>query len=262
MNSIKPLIFIFYVIILSYACVPVKKQIMLRSDNPVKEVNVDTIVSVYNINNQQYRLRNNDIISIKVSSATPSEFDILNYQSDKTLSGLVVNNPLLTGFNIEEDGTIFLPVIGKVEIAGLTLSEAREKIQTIVSDYLESPTVDIKLLSFQFTVLGEVQKEGIYTSYNPTISLMDALGYAGGLSEFADGTMVKIVRQKEQQLEVAYVDIMDEEIMRSPYFYVRPNDLVTVPPLKAKNFRLNSAANISLIVSGITAVGIFLNWVY
>ena len=255
------LLLLFCIAILVHGCIPIEKQTLIRNEAQ-QEIKTDEVVSVYSVENFQYMLRQNDVISIKVSSATPSEFDILNYQSDKTLNGLVVNNPLLTGFNIEEDGTIFLPVIGKVEVAGLTLTEAREKIQDIVSDYLESPTVDIKLLSFQFTLLGEVENEGVFTSYNPKITLMDAIGYAGGLTNYANGREVKIVRHQDEHLEVAYVNIMEEDMLSSPYYYIRPNDLVTVPPLKTKNFRENSAANISLILSGITAVGIFLNWVY
>ena len=254
---------IFLLLILPFlvlACVPIKKEIYLQSADESNVVE-DQVVSTYNQKDYQYRLEEGDIVSIKVASATPSEFDFLNHTNTRTITGFSLNDPLLSGFQIEGDGTIPFPVLGKVEIAGLTLAEAREKLQNIVNDYLESPTVDIKLLSFQFTILGEVDREGAYITYNPTFSILDAIGRADGLTNYADRSKVKIIRAKGEVLEVAYVNLLEEDLLSSPYYYLRPGDVITVPPLNAKNWRVNSAANIGLILSGVTAIGIFLNWV-
>lgn len=254
----KSILFLMPFMIL--ACVPARKEIYLQKENE-KDIIHNKIVSTYHREDFQYFLRSDDVVSIKVTSATPSEFDFLNHPNDRSLTGFSSSDPLLSGFKIEDDGTISLPVLGKVEIAGLTISQAREKIQSIVSDYLESPTVDIKLLSFQFTILGEVEKEGEFTTYNPKISILDAIGKASGLTDFADRTKLKIIRTSGSNLEVAYVNVLEEDLLASPYYYLKPGDVITVPPLNAKNWRVNKAPNIGLVLSGLTALGIFMNWV-
>jgi polysaccharide export outer membrane protein len=257
MNPNQKLIFLTLLIFAS--CVPVKKEIYIRSDDHPRNPQQDVVTNTYQPEQYAYQLSTNDVISIKVASVTPSEFDILNTQTDRNLTGFSNRDPLLSGFSVEEDGTIFLPVIGKVEVAGLTIAEAREKIQDVVGDYLESPTVDIKLLSFNFTILGEVRQEGMYTTYNPKFSLLDAIGRAGGLTNYGDGSEVKIVRQQGEVLQVAYVNVMEEDVLASPYYYLKPGDVVTIPPLNAKNWQVNISENVGLILTGITALGIFLN---
>lgn len=250
---------LFLLILCVSACIPVRKEIFLKTEDHPKDPVLDVVTATYQPQNYEYQLSTNDVISIKVASVTPSEFDIINTQTDRNLTGFSNRDPLLSGFRVEEDGSVFLPIIGKVQVAGLNIPEAREKIEEIVSDYLESPTVDIKLLSFTFTMLGEVQDEGLYTTYNPKFSILDAVGSAGGLSDFGDGSRVKLVRYEGEILQVAYVDLMDEDLLSSPYFYLRPNDVVTVPPLRAKNWRNSTSSNVALILSAFTAVGIFLN---
>lgn len=246
------------------ACVPIRREIYLQQEADVqkKEIEDDQVMGTYTSEYDEYRLRPSDVVSIKVSSATPHEFNFLTYEGEVAVSSITSRDPLLAGYQIEADGTLTLPVIGSVEVAGLTLAEARTKIQSVITDYLESPTVVIKLLSFQYTMLGEVQQEGWFTTYNTRHTILDAIGNAGGLSDYANGSRVKVVRHHDDRLEVAYVNVLEEDLLASPYYYVRPNDVISVPPLKAKNWRINNAANIGLILSGITATGIFLNWLF
>ena len=207
--------------------------------------------------NYQYHLRPNDVVSIKVASSTPSEFNFLSYQSDQQMGDARFNEPMLSGFDIGVDGTISLPVIGKVEVAGLTLEEARDKIRTVVAEYLESPTVDIKLLSFQVTVLGEVEQEGTFVVYNAKLSLLNALARAGGLTDFADPEKIKIVRDNIDSLEVVYVNVLEEDFLASPYYYLRPHDVVSVAGVPGKNLQEYNLTYLQIILSGLTAIGIF-----
>ncbi len=207
-----------------------------------------------------YHLRPDDILSIKVSSTTPSEFDFFNVQSERSISGFDPRDPLLTGLKIEEDGTIPLPVVGKIAVAGLTLEQARQKVEEVVEQYLDSPTVDLKLLTFQFTILGEVKNQGRFTTYNPKINILEALGEAGGFSDYADRGRVKIVRRTGDEIKIAFVDVLDDNLLSSPYYYLEPEDVVSVAPLNAKNWRLNNIANVGVIFSGISAIAILLNY--
>lgn len=246
-------------ILLSAACVPTRKEIILQSDKgPDENPPLNTPVSSFQVKQLTYKIRPDDILSIKVSSTTPSEFDFFNVQSQRSISGFDPRDPLLTGLKVEEDGTIPLPVVGKVEVAGLTPEEARKKIAEIVEQYLDSPTVDVKLLTFQVTVLGEVKSQGRFTIYNPKYNILEALGQAGGFTDYADRSKVKIVRRENNQMKIAYVNLLDEDVLESPYFYLQPEDVVSVAPLNAKNWRMNNVANVGIILSGLSVIALIL----
>ncbi len=255
-------IFILFLFSLSVACVPTKKEIILQTDQDFNNnATLNTPVKRHQARDYTYTLRPDDIISLKVSSTTPSEFDFFNAQSTQTVSGFDPRDPLLTGIKIEQDGTIPLPVVGKVEIAGLTTEDARAKIQEIVERYLETPTVDVKLLSFQYTILGEVQNEGRYTTYNPKLNILEALGESGGFTDYADRARVKIVRRENNEMQIAYVNVLEDDVLSSPYFYLRPDDVISVAPLGAKNWRINNVANVGVLFSGISALTLLmLRW--
>lgn len=252
---------ILFLLFFFASCVPAQKEVLLQGKEGTKgEVKLNTPVRSFKAEKYIYRLRPDDIISIKVSSTTPSEFDFFNQQTDRSLSGFNPRDPLLSGFKIEEDGTIPLPVVGQVEVADLTLEQARAKVEEIVEQYLDSPTVDIKLLSFQFTVLGEVQTEGRYTTYNPKLNILEALGEAGGFADYADRSRIKIVRRDINEIEIAYVNVLEDDLLSSPYYYLQPNDIITVAPLEAKNWRTNNLANVGILFSGISSVALLLNF--
>lgn len=243
------------------SCVPTSKEILLQGENKRADLPVNKTVSNFTTKEYVYHLRPEDVISIKISSLTENEFDFFNTQSERDLGGFMPRDPLLTGFQVEKDGSIPLPVVGKVEVEGLSIEEARAKIEQIVEQYLESPTVDLKLLSFQYTLLGEVQNEGKYINYSPRLNILEALGEAGGFLDYADRSRIQIIRKNKEEVEIAYVNVLDEELIHSPYYYLQPNDIITVAPLNAKNWRLNNIANIGIIFSGISALTLlFIRW--
>lgn len=243
---------------MSISCVPTSKEVLLQGKNDRKEAPVDKPVSNFNTHEYVYRLRPEDVISIKINSLTDNEFDFFNSQNERTMGGFMPRDPLLTGFQVEKDGTIPLPVVGKIEVEGLTIEEARAKIEDVVAQYLESPTVDLKLLNFQYTILGEVKNVGRFTTYNPRLNILEALGEAGGFLDFADRSRIQIVRKNKEKVEIAYVNILDENVIESPYYYLQPNDVITIAPLEAKNWRMNNVANIGIIFSGISAITLLL----
>ena len=195
---------------------------------------------------QRYRLQPGDLLSIEVVSLTEKEFDIFKDESTN------LNNrqdPLLTGYLIDSNGYISLPFVGDVLVQRLTVREVREKLKLVLSDYLEGPVVNVRLISFHFTVMGEVVREGKFEILEDRINILEALGSAGGLTQFANFESVKIIRTEDGISTVHFVNLLDGDLPSSDYYYIRPNDVIVVDLLKNKNFRLNSSRNISLILS-------------
>ena len=241
------LFFLAILLALLSHCVPVRKQTYLQVESPeLRHYPKDTVVKSLLVDEYEYNLQSGDILSVSINSLTPQEYDF--FRQAGSTGGGGGQDPLLSGYLIEPDGTIQLPVVGNISLRGLTLEQARQQIHQAVVGYLKSPTVHVKLLNFNYTVLGEVSRQGTFTTFNPKYSIMEAVGQAGGLSQFADRANIKVVRRNGERVDIAFVDLLDDNLIESPYFYLKPNDLIIVRPLAAKTFNTFTTRNVTFAV--------------
>ncbi|MGK7393541.1 MAG: polysaccharide biosynthesis/export family protein [Candidatus Cyclobacteriaceae bacterium M3_2C_046] len=245
-------------IFLIAGCVPAKKQTYLQLEKKASKYPKYEPVRSYVAKDYVYILRPDDIISIKISSATPSEQNFFTVAEERSIRRFPNSEPLLSGFQIDEEGNIELPVVGEVKLAGLSVNQAGDRIKDKVEEYLELPSVNVQLLNFDYTVVGEVNDQGKFQNYDTKITILEALGNAGGFTEFADRQNVKVVRSVNDTTTIAYVNVLEDNLLGSPYYYLRPNDIITVSPLNSKNWRNNNVANIGLIFSGLAALSLLL----
>jgi polysaccharide export outer membrane protein len=127
----------------------------------------------------------------------------------------------------------------------------------VLQEYLDTPSVDVRLVSFHFSVVGEVLRQGKYSILEDRINILEAVGMAGGLTEFANYETAKVLRTENGISTLHSVNLLSLNLPNSSFYYIRPNDVIIVDQLKNKNFRRNSAANIALILSAI-ATGVTL----
>jgi polysaccharide export outer membrane protein len=248
--------FVAVVLILS-SCVPNKKYVYLQKDDLKTEVVTDSVVRSYTLKIDEYRIQPQDILFIRVESLTDEEFDFMTKlypEQAQVGGGGGAGSPVMRGFLVDEKGEIEFPVVGKIKFAGYTVFEAQDNLQEKFKNFLKDPVARVRLMNFRFTVLGEVNREGQVISSNTRVTLMEAIGMAGGLGELSDRSKVKIVRQVGDRADVFYVNLLEEEVLENQHFYVMQNDIIMVPALKQRPFRMYWAQNLSIFVSTVSVV--------
>lgn len=160
---------------------------------------------------------------------------------------------------IDKEGYINFPVLGKIKAAGLTKQELATKMEDMISKYVEKPLVNIQLLNFKVTLMGELNRPGSYSVKNDRVTILDVIGMAGDLPLTANRKNILVIRESNGQKEIHRLDITDPAIFESPCFYLKQNDVVYVEPIKIKQrARTNSDRQftMSLLSTLISSVSI------
>lgn len=240
------------------SCVTNKKFQLLQNNDVNADKNLltkDSVLRSYSIDFENYKIQPEDIINIQFSSLTPKELDFINFSMNNQ-GAMMMNgiNPALFGEIVDKNGEVKFPFIGKIRVAGLNIFQIQDELQLVADKYLESPIVRVRLINFRITVLGEVAKEGTVVIQNDQTSMLEALGWAGGLGELADRSNIKLIRSQNGKTTVQYIDLTTEKFMTSPYYFIQPNDVIIVPALRQRPFRRYFSQNFSLFVSTATLV--------
>ncbi len=166
----------------------------------------------------------------------------------------------LQGYFINDSGEVELPVLGKVKLDGLTLAQAKDTLQAKVDEYLVGATVDIRLLSYNITVLGEVKRPGKLNFYKREINILDVIARAGDLGNYGDARNVILIREINGKSETYNFDLTSSDFFNSSYYWLKPNDVIYVKPLRAKVVSVNSPT-LTVFFTGLTTLILFLNYV-
>lgn len=154
-------------------------------------------------------------------------------------------------YTVDAQGDIDFPVLGKLHVAGLTQTEVIEMIQKRLEGQIVNPVVTMRFLNAKVTVLGEVRNPGSYLLNNGRMTLLEALGAAGDLTQYGKRDNILIARENNGKMEFARLNLNTDEIFKSPYFYLQQNDVVVVEPNQARS---TSNQTISLWLSMIGTV--------
>ena len=138
------------------------------------------------------------------------------------------------GYYVDESGGIDFPVVGRIQLEGLTTEAAKEKIRNLVLPYVTDAVVNVRFLNFKVTVLGEVNLPGVLQLTNQRVTILEALGQAGDLTDYARRDNILIMRELDGERTYARLNLQDYDIFQSPYFYLRQNDVIYVEPQQAR----------------------------
>ena len=250
---IRLLTFSFYLIFILVftSCVSNKKIVYFQGD-----IKSDTIKS----DKPTYVLQPGDVLSIKVYTADPVISSFFNVEPINQNTQANPGSLYLSGYSISDSGYVNIPIIGHVYLKGLTIEAAQEKLQKALATQVVDATVVVKFLSYKFSVLGEVKAPGLYYGYNNQITLLEAIGMAGDLTQFGNRKKIKLIRKTESGSVVYQLDLTDPALIGSDKYFILPNDAIYVQPLKALTAR-NNVGQATVIFAGISTLILILNFI-
>jgi len=246
------------------SCVPNKKVAYLQYGDEYKNpesIVLDTLIRKYETGTYAYKLQPNDLLDIKISTMTQSVYNPFKDADQSLVAGSIYTQSAgtssgiqNTGYYIEQDGFVKLPILGKISMSGLTISQAEDTLEVYVKKYLEKPVVKVRLQNFKFSVLGEVKQEGTLISGDNSPSFLQALAMAGGPSEFGDISRVKVLRNFGSETFIFYVNLLNEDYLTTPFYFVQPDDVIIVTPVKQRAYLKYASTNLAILTATMSLI--------
>ncbi|MBD3863572.1 polysaccharide biosynthesis/export family protein [Olleya marilimosa] len=227
--------FVIVLSLISTSCITQKDVVYLQDKGTVinDSLQLQALAS-------PYRVQVNDILSISIKS-TDSELKKLVeiFQPTEQSAGTSGNGNLyFSGFTVDLHGNIEFPILDKVNVLGYTTEEIEDKVRAALLDkYLKDVSkifITVKLAGLRYTVTGEVGGGGVLTLYQDRVNIIEALANAGDITDTGDRKDVLVIRQYPNGQKIHHIDLTDVAALKSPYYYIQPNDMILVKPLKRK----------------------------
>ena len=242
----------------SYKRVPDLQSYEALTDKGYKEI----VINEVNQQDTLYdaRIQPKDLLSITVNTSDPQAAAPFNLTMQTSInvaqanSTYVTSQPTLQQYLVNNEGEIDFPVIGKLKIGGLTKTAAEKLIREQLRPYLkETPIVTVRMSNYKISVIGEVNRPGTFTINNEKVNLFEALAMAGDMTVYGIRSNVKLIREDNNgQRNIISLNLNEQNILHSPYYYLQQNDILYVTPnkTKAKNASISNSTTIWFSVVG------------
>ncbi|SHF91765.1 polysaccharide export outer membrane protein [Salegentibacter echinorum] len=245
-NSLQKFTLLFLIILSVSSCA--------TKDEVVYFNNAQSLNGKENLLDYEPHIEKNDVLRINVSSSSVNEeitkpFQ-MNTQSNRS-SGGGGQSQSLTGYLVSPAGTINFPVLGTVQVEGLTRTEIQRKLEGQIEEYVRDPVVDVRIVNFSVTVLGEVGGAGRIQISDGRVTMPELIAMSGGITYNGKRENVMIIREVNGVKSVGYIDMTETDLFDSPYYYLKQNDLVYVEP----TYKAVKSAGFFTSYQGIISVG-------
>ena len=242
----------------SYKRVPYWQSYESLTDKGYKEI----VINEVNQQDTLYdaRIQPKDLLSITVNTSDPQAAAPFNLTMQTSInvaqanSTYVTSQPTLQQYLVNNEGEIDFPVIGKLKIGGLTKTAAEKLVREQLRPYLkETPIVTVRMSNYKISVIGEVNHPGTFTINNEKVNLFEALAMAGDMTVYGIRSNVKLIREDNNgQRNIISLNLNEQNILHSPYYYLQQNDILYVTPnkTKAKNASISNSTTIWFSVVG------------
>ena len=235
--------------VLAVSCVPVEKVSYFNDINEIEE-------PIANPRTQKV-IMPFDRLYIKVISIDMPTNQIFNSTDEMRTASYGTSSGLL-GYLVDEQGNVNFPFVGNINVASLTTSQAADKIQKALSDYVANTSVIVKFVDNQLTVMGEVNRQGVYPFIQDKLNIYEAIGLGGGITRYGNRKSVIVIRHIDGKIMHYRLNLSDSKIASKDYYYILPNDVVVVEPLKDISTSYQNITYTTILASISTALAILL----
>ena len=217
------------------SCIPHKDTLYMQNKNTALD-------SLQILKEQQkpYRVQINDILNIRVKALMQDKVSIFNPVGDSNLNASGQVRAYFDGFTVDVHGNIRIPTLGYMNVLGYTTQEIEKMIEAklLEVEFKETANifVTVKLSGLRFTATGEVGNPGSKTLFQERVNIFEAIANVGEIPVTGNKKDVLIIRQYPQGQQIHHLDLTDVTVMQSPYYYIQPNDMIYVKPLKQKSW--------------------------
>lgn len=217
---------------------------------------------------EPYRLQVNDLLSIRIKVLDQETVGIFNPISDANPNATGEEKLYYDGFVVDRHGSIRIPILGKVNVLGYTVEEVRELLEDrLAEEFFKEEAnlfVTVKLSGIRYTINGEINRPGSNIIYRDQVSVMEAIANSGDITLEGNRGDVVIVRQYPAGQRVHRIDLTKLDAMDSPFYYIKPNDLILINPLKQKSWGsgttgFESIRTIATIIGAISTTLLLIN---
>jgi polysaccharide export outer membrane protein len=241
--------------ILLSSCTQHKQLVYLRKDDSLKTVDY------YPKERPEYRIQTRDILYIKVYTLNQDISNLINQTMGASQQNLFQNetNLYINGYTVNDSGYIEIPVLGRIQVAEKTVDQAINAVRERAGQYLKDATIILKLVSFKFSVLGEVARPGTYSNFNNQLTVLEAISMAGDITDFGNRKQVLVLRPTKAGTKTFRLDLTKIELLKSEGFFLLPNDIVYIEPINSKMIKIN-LPTVSLFLTGVSTLILILNY--
>ena len=223
---------VIFTVFLFSSC-SIDKTIMFE---PSREINIDR---TYNAQKNHVPVfQKNDVIKITLISSNEKFTKLFSEATENNVRNQLTYTSgaaALKGFLVDQDGFIDIPFAGKIIAHNRSRDAVRKEITDKLKDYIKEPIIQLKILNYKVTVLGDVQRPGTFNIPNEKVSFIEAIGIAGDLNITANMSNVRIYREINDSLHVSQINLNSDEIFYSDFYMLQQNDVIYIPPNKAKS---------------------------
>lgn len=247
MVYIKKLWWVAFMAAFVLSCVPNRKIVYVQeSDEMVFQQRENMYFIDEPLDNT---IRQGDELYVQVTSADETQTNFNQRTSD------YVRDPSVISYTVDLNGYIKLPYINRIRLTGMTLLEASDYVEEKLSQYLLNPSVFIRFVNNKVTILGEVNRPGVYVFNYKSVNILQAIGYANDIATFGNRKNVLIIREEGDHRSRHFVDLTSDELLASEFYMIKSNDIIYVEPLKQKKWGLDTFPyDLLLSVASLTIV--------
>ncbi len=224
-------------------CIPQRETVILQNDadgeNPYGKVESIT---------ERYMLQVNDQLYISISTPDPKISSFFN-QTSTIGGGQTTQNQSFQFYPIDDNMDIELPYVGKVNLKDCNVTKAKQRIKEAVAPLLQDFSINVRLASNSFTALGEFGSPGVHTMKKDQMTIIEAIALSGDFRIYAKRKEIKLFRNTPEGLKTFVIDITDKRIVNSDLYYIYPNDVLYVRPMKAKYWGIGESFSFGLVTS-------------